>query len=901
MRNLFCLSNFLWKKASGTKCFKRAYKQPGLDLIGQPAKYTFLPIMSERKKPYPFDVFEPKWQQIWDERKTFKVHNPGEKGFDTSKPKYYVLDMFPYPSGAGLHVGHPEGYTASDIVARFKRMNGFNVLHPMGWDSFGLPAEQYAIKTGQHPSVTTFQNIDNFRRQLKMLGFSYDWDREIATTDHEYVRWTQWIFLQLYNSYYNKELKKARPISELEEQGLSRDEIDQRRLAYVAEAAVNWSPDLGTVLANEEVEEWKSKGHHVERRPLRQWMLRITDYAERLIDELEPLDWPESIKLLQRNWIGKSEGAEVDFSLGGQIITVYTTRPDTLFGATYMVLSPEHPLVDVVTTPEQKEAVAQYRTICASKSDLERTDLSKEKTGVFTGAYATNPVNGEQIPVWIADYVLMGYGTGAIMAVPAHDERDFAFAQVFGLPIIQVVQPPSEDIDWRGFCGYEGSSVNSSFLTGLPTPEAKEKMILWLEENGKGRRKVNYKLRDWLFSRQRYWGEPFPIIWEDGHHYALPESELPVLQPDLDDFAPTGDPRGPLIKATDWITYTPTAHRETNTMPQWAGSCWYYLRYLDPNNTERFVNKEAEQYWMGSTNAPGGVDLYVGGTEHAVLHLLYARFWHKVLFDLGYLSTNEPFQKLVNQGLILGEDGQKMSKSRGNVVNPDDIVREYGADSLRLYEMFMGPLKEVKPWATKGVEGISRFLARVWRIAFLENQEGKWEINSKLKSDIPEAESIVVRKELHKTIKKVTEDINAMSFNTAIAKMMECTNAMTSANMVDVQDYDTFLTLLNPFAPHLTEEIHSQLQTIFPNLEQTQLCQKKWPEWKEEMLVEDAIPMVIQVNGKLRDKMEVSKDISREELEALALNSPKVKIFLEGITVRKIIVVPGRLVNIVAN
>lgn len=857
--------------------------------------------MSERKKPYPFDVFEPKWQQIWDERKTFKVSNPGEEGFDASKPKYYVLDMFPYPSGAGLHVGHPEGYTATDIVARFKRMNGFNVLHPMGWDSFGLPAEQYAIKTGQHPSVTTFQNIDNFRRQLKMLGFSYDWDREIATTDHEYVRWTQWIFLQLYNSYYNRELKKARPVSELEEQGLSREEIDQRRLAYVAEAAVNWSPDLGTVLANEEVEEWKSKGHRVERRPLRQWMLRITDYAERLIDELEPLDWPESIKLLQRNWIGKSEGAEVDFTLNGKTITVYTTRPDTLFGATYMVLSPEHPLVDTITTPEQKDAVEQYRAQCASKSDLERTDLSKEKTGVFTGAYAVNPANGEQVPVWIADYVLMGYGTGAIMAVPAHDERDFAFAQVFGLPILQVVQPPSEDIDWRGFCGYEGASVNSGFLTGLPTPEAKEKMILWLEENGKGRRKVNYKLRDWLFSRQRYWGEPFPIVWEDGRHRALPESELPVLQPDLDDFAPTGDPRGPLVRATEWIAYTPTAHRETNTMPQWAGSCWYYLRYLDPENTERFVSREAEQYWMGSTGNPGGVDLYVGGTEHAVLHLLYARFWHKVLFDLGYLTTSEPFQKLVNQGLILGEDGQKMSKSRGNVVNPDDIVREYGADSLRLYEMFMGPLKDVKPWATKGVEGISRFLARVWRVAFRENQKGEWEINPKLAADTPEADVLPVRKELHKTIRKVTEDINDMSFNTAIAKMMECTNAMTSADVVDVQDYDAFLTLLNPFAPHLTEEIHSRLQAKFPALAETQLCQKNWPVWEEALLVENTVPMVIQVNGRLRDKLEVPRDISREELEKLALASAKVKIFLDGVTVRKVIVVPGRLVNIVAN
>ena len=895
------LSPFFRKTASCPRSIGSACIPPGLGLIAPRAEYTFPPVMSERKKPYPFDVFEPKWQQIWDERKTFKVNNPGEEGFDASKPKYYVLDMFPYPSGAGLHVGHPEGYTATDIVARFKRMNGFNVLHPMGWDSFGLPAEQYAIKTGQHPSVTTFRNIDNFRRQLKMLGFSYDWDREIATTDHEYVRWTQWIFLQLYNSYYNKELKKARPVSELEEQGLSREEIDQRRLAYVAEAAVNWSPDLGTVLANEEVEEWKSKGHRVERRPLRQWMLRITDYAERLIDELEPLDWPESIKLLQRNWIGKSEGAEVDFTLDGETITVYTTRPDTLFGATYMVLSPEHPLVDTVTTPEQKHAVEQYRAQCASKSDLERTDLSKEKTGVFTGAYAVNPVNGKQIPVWIADYVLMGYGTGAIMAVPAHDERDFAFAQVFGLPILQVVQPPSEDTDWRGFCGYEGSSVNSGFLTGLPTPEAKEKMILWLEENGKGRRKVNYKLRDWVFSRQRYWGEPFPIVWENGRHRALPESELPVLQPDLDDFAPTGDPRGPLVKAAEWIAYTPTAHRETNTMPQWAGSCWYYLRYLDPANTERFVSREAEQYWMGSVGSPGGVDLYVGGTEHAVLHLLYARFWHKVLFDLGYLSTNEPFQKLVNQGLILGEDGQKMSKSRGNVVNPDDIVREYGADSLRLYEMFMGPLKDVKPWATKGVEGISRFLARVWRVAFRENQEGEWEINSKLVENAPEAGVLAVRKELHKTIKKVTEDINGMSFNTAIAKMMECTNAMTSADVVDVQDYDAFLTLLNPFAPHLTEEIHSRLQTTFPALAQTQLCQKSWPEWEEALLEENTVPMVIQVNGKLRDKLEVPKDISREELEKQALASAKVKTFLDGVTVRKVIVVPGRLVNIVAN
>lgn len=838
--------------------------------------------MSERKKPYPFDVFEPKWQQIWDERKTFKVSNPGEEGFDASKPKYYVLDMFPYPSGAGLHVGHPEGYTATDIVARFKRMNGFNVLHPMGWDSFGLPAEQYAIKTGQHPSVTTFQNIDNFRRQLKMLGFSYDWDREIATTDHEYVRWTQWIFLQLYNSYYNRELKKARPVSELEEQGLSREEIDQRRLAYVAEAAVNWSPDLGTVLANEEVEEWKSKGHRVERRPLRQWMLRITDYAERLIDELEPLDWPESIKLLQRNWIGKSEGAEVDFTLNGETITVYTTRPDTLFGATYMVLSPEHPLVDTITTPEQKDAVEQYRAQCASKSDLERTDLSKEKTGVFTGAYAVNPANGEQVPVWIADYVLMGYGTGAIMAVPAHDERDFAFAQVFGLPILQVVQPPSEDIDWRGFCGYEGASVNSGFLTGLPTPEAKEKMILWLEENGKGRRKVNYKLRDWLFSRQRYWGEPFPIVWEDGRHRALPESELPVLQPDLDDFAPTGDPRGPLVRATEWIAYTPTAHRETNTMPQWAGSCWYYLRYLDPENTERFVSREAEQYWMGSTGNPGGVDLYVGGTEHAVLHLLYARFWHKVLFDLGYLTTSEPFQKLVNQGLILGEDGQKMSKSRGNVVNPNDIVDQYGADTMRLHIMFIGDFEKAVTWSNEAVKGSKRFLDRVWNLA--ESCTDDPAISGK-------NEAII-----HKTIKKVTEDIDELKMNTAIASMMTMVNEF-AANGCTKGDMEQLLLLLSPFAPHIVEELWERLG--FAAKYGKMCCQCDWPTYDETKTVDTTVTMAVQVLGKLKGTVTVAKDSDQQTVVDAALQLDKVQRQMEGMQIVKVIHVPNKLVNLI--
>lgn len=859
-------------------------------------------VMLERKKPYPFDEFEPKWQELWDRKQTFRVANPGDVDFDASKPKYYVLDMFPYPSGAGLHVGHPEGYTATDIVARHKRMTGHNVLHPMGWDAFGLPAEQYAIKTGQHPRITTQANIDNFRRQLKMLGFSYDWTREISTTDPEYVRWTQWIFLKLYNSYVCPETGKARPVSDLEAKGWTKEQIDAVRLAYVAEVAVNWSPDMGTVLANEEVEEWKSKGHTIERRPLRQWMLRITAYAERLIDELETLDWPESIKLLQRNWIGKSEGAEVDFSLGDEIVTVYTTRPDTLFGATYMVLSPEHALVDKITSAEQLPLVEAYKASCASKSDLERTDLSKEKTGVFTGAYAVNPVNGESIPVWIADYVLMGYGTGAIMAVPAHDERDFEFAQCFGLPILQVVAPPDDSIDWRGYCGYEGSSVNSGFLTGMSTPTAKKTMITWLENEGKGRGKTNFKLRDWLFSRQRYWGEPFPIVWENGQHRALVEDELPLLQPEMEDFAPTGDPRGPLIKAKSWIAYTDKAERETNTMPQWAGSCWYYLRYADPKNTDAFISPEIERYWMGGTGTPstGGVDLYVGGTEHAVLHLLYARFWHKLLYDLGYVSTIEPFHKLVNQGLILGEDGQKMSKSRGNVVNPDDVVKNYGADALRLYEMFMGPLEQVKPWSTKGVEGVSRFLARVWRIAFKENQEGTWILSDKISPDAPISKAL--NKVVHETIKKVGEDIDKMSFNTAISQMMICTNEMTSAESVPLDAFVKLLTVLNPFAPHLTEEIYARLCEAHVTLDaSTQLCEQVWPSYDESVFVESEIKMMIQVNGKLRDEMMIPVDASKEAIEQAALASPKVQSHTDGLTIRKVIVVPGRLVNIVAN
>ena len=873
-------------------------------------------MSDERRKPFPFDQFEPKWQQTWDDEKTFRAPNPGDADFDASKPKFFVLDMFPYPSGSGLHVGHPEGYTATDIIGRTKVRQGFNVLHPMGWDSFGLPAEQYAIKTGQHPRITTDANIKTFKRQLKSLGFGYDWDREVATTDPEYVRWTQWIFLQLYKSYFNEETQKAAPVSELEAKGWTPEQIDEVRLAFIHEAPVNWSPDLGTVLANEEVEEWKSKGHTVERRPLRQWMLRITKFAQRLIDDLDPLDWPEGIKLLQKNWIGRSEGAEVTFDVAGNDVTVFTTRPDTLFGATYMVLAPEHELVAEITSPEQKEAVDAYITACASKSDLERGDLNKDKTGVFTGAYAINPVNNEKIPVWIADYVMMGYGTGAIMAVPAHDERDFEFATKFELPIVQVVQPTG-DADWQGYTDH-GTAVNSGFIDGLPTAEAKARMINWLEENGKGSGQINYKLRDWLFSRQRYWGEPFPLLWdkETGQHSALPEDELPLLQPDMEDFKPTGDPRGPLVKATDWINYSDKLERETNTMPQWAGSCWYYLRYCDPRNNDRFISKEAEEYWSGNVaeassldakngkamspegSASGMVDLYVGGTEHAVLHLLYARFWHKVLFDLGHLSTNEPFQKLVNQGLILGEDGQKMSKSRGNVVNPDEVVRDYGADALRLYEMFMGPLTEVKPWQMKGVEGVSRFLARVWRVAMEQNQAGEWTVSSKLK-DTPCTDKALL-KVVHETVKKVTEDISKMSFNTAISQMMICTNAFTAAEVVPLKEFKLLLSVLNPFAPHLTEELNEIVAAV-SDRPADQLAKQAWPEHDESALVESEIEMVIQVNGKLRDKITVAKDAPKEEIEAAAQASTKIQEFTKDKTIRKVIVVPGRLVNIVAN
>jgi len=825
--------------------------------------------MSERRKQYPFPDFEPKWQQIWEEQKTFRVADPGEPGFDPAKPKFYVMDMFPYPSGEGLHVGHPEGYTATDILSRYKRMRGFNVLHPMGWDAFGLPAEQFAIKTGQHPSVATAQNIARFKHQLTRIGLSFDWSREVNTTDPSYFRWTQWIFLQLYNSWFDTVKKKARPIVELEAERKAshpdesvddrREFLDEHRLAYVAEAPVNWCPQLGTVLANEEVVDGKSEvgGFPVIRRPMRQWMLRITAYADRLQDELSGLDWPESIKLLQRNWIGRSEGAEVDFRIPRRKakITVFTTRPDTLFGATYMVLAPEHELVDKITTAAQRAAVDSYRAEVAQKSELERTNLAKEKTGVFTGGFAINPVNGQKIPVWIADYVLSSYGTGAIMAVPAHDERDFEFAHKFGLDIRQVVEPSSPV---EGCFTGSGTAINSDFLNGLPTSEAKARVIDWLEERGLGKGSVNYKLRDWLFSRQRYWGEPFPIVWRDGHHEALPETDLPVIPPPLDDYRPTGTIEPPLSKATSWVELPGGARRELNTMPQWAGSCWYYLRYISPTDQQRLVDADAERYWMGGAK-PGGVDLYVGGTEHAVLHLLYARFWHKVLFDLGYVSTIEPFQRLVNQGMILGEDNQKMSKSRGNVISPDEIVDEYGADSLRLYEMFMGPLEATKPWSMAGVEGVYRFLARVWRLAMTENQEGIWEVSPNLSEVEPDSKQ---NKVIHATIKKVTEDIESLAFNTAISQMMIYVNAFTTVEQRPVTALRTLLILLNPFAPHLSEELWERLSQRFP-IFSGQMSQQAWPAWDDAYLVEDEVEIIVQVNGKLRDKITVRKDLEK--------------------------------------
>jgi leucyl-tRNA synthetase len=844
-------------------------------------------MSSERRKPYPFDQIEPKWQKVWDERQLFHALNPGEKNFDSKKPKFYVLDMFPYPSGAGLHVGHPEGYTATDIIARYKRMRGFNVLHPMGWDAFGLPAEQYAIKSGQHPAITTRENVAKFKSQLKRIGFSYDWQREINTTDSRYYKWTQWIFLKIYNSWFNPKTNKAEPISTY--RGNNPGEV---RLAYVADVPVNWCQELGTVLANEEVVDGKSEvgGFPVVRRPMRQWMLRITAYAERLIEELEGLDWPEGIKLLQRNWIGRSEGAEIDFKVDSNKIRVFTTRPDTLYGATYMVLAPEHSLVDQIVTEEQWPAVREYRERTARKSDLERTELSKEKTGVFTGAYAINPANEEKIPIWIADYVLLGYGTGAIQAVPAHDERDLEFARKFDLPIRQVVQPPGDE-EPIGFVG-DGLAINSPIIDGLPSRDAIRKITNWLAERGLGKRAINYKLRDWLFSRQRYWGEPFPIVWEDGKHRSLGENELPVIPPPLEDYKPTGTGEPPLAKAKDWIRYSDKAMRELNVMPQWAGSCWYYLRFCDPQNDQRFVGEDAEKYWMGGPK-PGGVDLYVGGTEHAVLHLLYARFWHKVLFDLGYLSKTEPFQRLVNQGIVLGEDSQKMSKSRGNIVNPDDVIEQYGADAFRCYEMFMGPLEQMKPWSMRGVEGVSRFLARVWRLMMNENQAGEWQLSPALKDvDLSKTQNKV----LHATIKKVTADIESLSFNTAISQMMIFVNAFIpqrGTEVIPIAAMRTFLVLLNPFAPHLSSELWEKLKSS------ADITKQPWPTYDEKFLIEDEVEIVIQVNGKVRDRIMMSISATEEEMKVAAQVNPKIAELVAGKDVRKIVVVPKKLVNIV--
>ena len=878
--------------------------------------------MSKIRRQYPFHLIEPKWQAHWDSGETFRAFNPGEQpaaghpfavrhagAAPESLEKYYILDMFPYPSGAGLHVGHPEGYTATDMTARFERMRGRHVLHPMGWDAFGLPAEQYAIKTGQHPRQTTEENVANFKRQIKSLGFSYDWSREVNTTDPGYFKWSQWIFLQLYNSWFNPATNRAEPISslkfpaEISSEEDRRAYRDDRRLAFVSEAPVNWCPELGTVLANEEVVDGKSEvgGHAVERRPMRQWMLRITAFAQRLLDDLDTIDWSDSLKEMQRNWIGRSEGAELEFRIqkSENTIRVFTTRPDTLWGATYMVLSPEHELVDGLTTGEQRAAVEEYRAAAARKSDLERTDLAKDKSGVFTGGFAINPVNDEPVPVWIADYVLASYGTGAIMAVPAHDARDLEFAQKFELPIRVVVEAPEGES--LGFVG-DGTSVESGFINGLPTPEAKAKINDWLEANGKGERMVNFKLRDWLFSRQRYWGEPFPIVWRNGHHEAVAESDLPVLPPELDDYKPTavGDP--PLARAADWVTLPDGATRETNTMPQWAGSCWYYLRYLDAKNNDRHVGEEAEKYWMN-------VDLYVGGTEHAVLHLLYARFWHKVMFDLGHVSTAEPFQRLVNQGIILGEDGQKMSKSRGNVVNPDGVIDEYGADAFRLYEMFMGPLEMMKPWNTKGVEGVYRFLGRVWRLFIDEGSYKDYEqaVTAEparaeaMLADLKLSESITGTepapeqlKALHACIKKVTGDLDGMRYNTGISALMIFVNEAVKWDTHPREVLRTFLLLLNPFAPHLAEDLAARLGEVPGG----SLAYQPWPEWDEALLVVDTIEFPVQVNGKLRGHIEITPETSREEIEKLALACERVQQFIFEKEVKKVIVVPNKLVNI---
>ncbi len=836
---------------------------------------------------YPFKEIEKKWQKYWDENETFKVNE------DRHKPKYYILDMFPYPSGSGLHVGHPEGYTATDIITRYKRMNGFNVLHPMGWDAFGLPAERYAMQTGIHPSITTQQNISTFKRQIKMLGLSYDWTREVNTTDPQYYKWTQWIFLQIYNSWFDRKSNTARNISELPiPVGLSEKQkyefISKHRLAYLAEMPVNWCAELGTVLANEEVGEWVEKGYTVERKMMRQWMLRITEYADRLLQDLDDLDWSHSIKEMQRNWIGKSEGAEIQFFLkdSQEAIRVYTTRPDTLFGATYMVLAPEHKLIDKITTIEYIEDVEEYRNQAKFKSDMDRTTLEKTKTGVFTGAYAINPATKNEIPIWVADYVLISYGSGAIMAVPGHDQRDYEYAKTFNLPIVEVVS--GGDVSIKAY-EEEGIAVNSAndevSINGLPTKEAKEKMACWLEDKKIGKRMINYKLRDWLFSRQRYWGEPFPLVYdENGTAFALSEEELPVVLPDASSYQPSGTGESPLATIESWLNYFDPKtgkcyRRETHTMPQWAGSCWYYLRYIDPKNEQNFCSKEKEKYWMP-------VDLYVGGAEHAVLHLLYSRFWHKVLYDLGHVTTKEPFKRLVNQGLILGENGQKMSKSLGNVVNPDDVVNSYGADSLRLFEMFIGPLEDVKPWSTKGVEGVFRFLNRVWRM-FVE-EDGSLSRSIK---NIP----LTVEQEriLNQTIKKVSNDIETLNFNTAISQMMIFVNEFSGLAERPKSALEIFIKLLSPFAPHIAEEIWQK----FGN--NRTLAFENWPQYNEEKTKDTTIEMVVQVNGKIRARLQIPTDMEVEFVKNLVFENESVKKYLEGKYIAKTIFVKNKLFNIV--
>ncbi len=801
-----------------------------------------------------FLTIEKKWQDYWEENKTFKAE------YDPTRPKFYCLDMFPYPSGSGLHVGHPEGYTATDIVSRFKRMKGFNVLHPMGWDAFGLPAEQYAIETGTHPRGTTARNVDLFRKQLKMLGFSYDWDREINTTDERYYKWTQWIFLKLY----------------------------EKGLAYQSEEPVNWCPALGTVLANEEVIEGKSErgGHPVIKKPMRQWVLKITEYAERLLEDLDELEWPESLKEMQRNWIGKSYGANIDFQVvgGDSSFRVFTTRPDTLFGATFCVLAPEHPLVGSITGPSHQDQVEDYVESTLSKTDRERTVAVGGKSGVDTGARAVNPANGEKLPIFIADYVLMSYGYGAIMAVPGHDDRDHEFARRFDLPIRRVVTGgEEEDINKAAHCG-EGTLINSGFLDGLSKDEAIEAMIRWLEEEGRGEGAVNYKIRDWLFSRQRYWGEPFPLAHDDQGRVITLEEDLPVVLPELDDYQPseTGEP--PLSRARDWLYFEKNGiryRRETNTMPQWAGSCWYFMRFVDTDNDAAPWDPAVEAYWMP-------VDLYIGGAEHAVLHLLYARFWQKVLYDLGYASTHEPFKKVINQGMILGENGERMSKSRGNVVNPDDVVREWGADSFRLYEMFMGPLEAVKPWQTNGIAGVHRFLSRFWRLAV--DQDSR--ISRRVQA---EAESESFRKHLHRTVKKVTADIEALQFNTAISAMMELLNAAYKEPGITRKSLETLVLLLSPFAPHLMEEIWSRLG------HGETLAYEPWPQYEEGLVLEETVTISIQVNGKLRGTLTVPAGLEQNMVLEQARELRGVQRHLGGKTILKEIFVPGRIVNFVVN